>query len=378
MELTASDWSDLRLAAIMLAVCIAIECLLVLYFHWRKGDPPFKIRVLDPWWIAFGLWLFALAPILERRGLPAWVSILIAMALFLGGMLPHLRRIPWDLKPDMIDVGLDGPADQTPRVLLSEDEKKLATYFILAIVGGVIAAALAIGIAMWATPGTGEPVEAWKIAIAIGAMTLTLGAFVYPIFGRWPGKVSCSASIDIAAAQDPVWDAFALRDDYAGWKGNTTRIERLHGPGEVYRVHYAQDASCLKCSLPKRPDQSQFSIRIEILKAHRPSTYHTRAFAAGVVDYRGDSARWFDSEDSAFLLQPLANGDTRVSYVTTVFRPKALMAILVVLGGPAKENLRSLKAHLEGMPDESTFGISAKRIEAARNARAHCRCPAPL
>jgi hypothetical protein len=50
------------------------------------------------------------------------------------------------------------------------------------------------------------------------------------------------------------------------------------------------------------------------------------------------------------------------------------LAFLTMLGRPAKEHLRSLKAHVEGTPDETLFGISAQRTEAARNAPKHCSC----
>ena len=81
-----------------------------------------------------------------------------------------------------------------------------------------------------------------------------------------------------------------------------------------------------------------------------------------------------DSEDMTTVLEPLAGGGTRLRFRSTVVRPRMWMAFLTVLGRPAKEHLRSLKAHLEGTPDESLFGISAKRMEIARNAPQRCSC----
>jgi hypothetical protein len=54
------------------------------------------------------------------------------------------------------------------------------------------------------------------------------------------------------------------------------------------------------------------------------------------------------------------------------------MAFLTWLGRPVKEHVRSLKAHLDGTPDDSLFGISARRAEAARNAPQRCSCADPL
>jgi hypothetical protein len=87
--------------------------------------------------------------------------------------------------------------------------------------------------------------------------------------------------------------------------------------------------------------------------------------------------RLLDSEDMTMLLHPLAGGGTRLTFRSTVVRPKMWMAFLTMLGRPAKEHLRSLKAHLEGTPDESLFGIAAKRMEAARNAPQRCICTEP-
>ena len=87
---------------------------------------------------------------------------------------------------------------------------------------------------------------------------------------------------------------------------------------------------------------------------------------------------FLDSEEMTMLLQPRADEGTRLIFRSTVVRPKIWMAFLTLLGRPGKQHLRSLKAHLEGTPDDSLFGVSAKRIEAARNASRQCSCPEQL
>ena len=77
------------------------------------------------------------------------------------------------------------------------------------------------------------------------------------------------------------------------------------------------------------------------------------------------------------LLTPLSGGGTRVTSRSAVARPKVWMAFLTKLGRPSQEHLRSLKAHLDGTPDNSLFGISARRMEAARQAPRRCSCPDP-
>ena len=74
------------------------------------------------------------------------------------------------------------------------------------------------------------------------------------------------------------------------------------------------------------------------------------------------------------ILEPMAGGGTRVSFGSIVVRPKVWMAFLTLLGRPNREHLRSLKAHVEDTPDETLFGFSAKRMQAARHAPARCAC----
>ena len=76
-------------------------------------------------------------------------------------------------------------------------------------------------------------------------------------------------------------------------------------------------------------------------------------------------------------LQPRPDGGTRLIYSSTVVRPRMWMAFLAMLGRPGKQHLQSLKAHVEGSPDDSLFGVSAKRMEAARKAPQQCHCAEP-
>ena len=226
----------------------------------------------------------------------------------------------------------------------------------------------------WALPAAGQPVDTAKLLPALAVLVVTWSAIFFAAFGRWPGRVSSEESIDIAAPPDAVWDAFVLRDDYPGWKQIYTGIERLNERGEVYRLHYAEDADCARCSLPRDPDRSRWSSRVEILEARRPSLYRQRSFPKGLSAHDGVMDKLLDSEDLTMALQPLAGGATRITCRSTVVRPKVWMAFLTRLGRPVKQHLGSLKAHVEGTTDTSLFGISAKRMAAARAAPERCRC----
>ena len=82
-----------------------------------------------------------------------------------------------------------------------------------------------------------------------------------------------------------------------------------------------------------------------------------------------------DAEDSMMGLESLAGGGTRVTIRSTVLRPKIWLGVLAFLGRPVREELRSLKAYLDGTADETLYGIAAIRMEAASNAPQQCRCP---
>jgi hypothetical protein len=266
---------------------------------------------------------------------------------------------------------------ETPPLLLSDEEKTVAVYLLIAIAIGIIAAGASLALLYWALPQAGQPADAGKLGTALPVLFLTWFVILFAIFGRWSGRVSSEVSIDLGAAPYDVWEAFALRDDYPGWKKIYTGIERLDEPGEVYRLHYADDSDCTRCSLPRDPDRSRWSSRVEILEARRPSLYRQRSFPKGLSARASEMEDLLDSEDLTMRLDPLAGGATRLTCRSTVVRPKMWMAFLTMLGRPLKQHVRSLKAHVEGTPDETLFGIAAKRMEAARNAPQRCSCPEP-
>ena len=264
---------------------------------------------------------------------------------------------------------------QTPPLLLSAEEKTVAVFLLVAIAIGIVAAGASLALLYWALPSAGQPIDTDKLAIALPVLFLTWFLILFAIFGRWPGHVSSEVSIDIGASPYDVWHAFALRDDYPGWKKIYTGIERLDERGEVYRLHYADDSECTRCSLPRDPDRPRWSSRVEILEARRPSLYRQRSFAKGLPARESEMEQLLDSEDLTMVLQPLGGGGTRLNCTSTVVRPKVWMAFLTMLGRPVKQHLASLKAHLEGTPDETLFGIAAKRMAAARSAPERCACP---
>lgn len=265
-------------------------------------------------------------------------------------------------------------ADQVPPLLLSREEKEVLALLVAAAAVGLVLLGLSITYLYWALPRPGQPIDADRLFLALALFTATFFGIVYAIFGRWPGNVWAEASIDLRASPSEVWDAIALRDDYPGWKKIYTGIERLNEPGEVYLLHYAEDSECLTCLLPRDPDRSLWASRVEILETRRPVFYRQAVYPRVVSADRG-TYDFLEAEDFALLLQPLSRGGTRVTSRSVAVRPKVWFAFLTLLVRPVSEDLRSLKAHLDRTPDETLFGIAAKRMELARNARRHCSCP---
>ena len=145
-------------------------------------------------------------------------------------------------------------AAEDDTILISDEEKTVAVYLVIAVAIGVTAAILSLALVIRALPEAGEPWDMGKLAIPLVVMALTWSGIVFAAFGRWPGTVTSRSQIDIQAAPDDVWDAMALTADYPGWKQIYTGIERLDEPGEVYRLSYADDSDCPRCKLPRNPE----------------------------------------------------------------------------------------------------------------------------
>jgi hypothetical protein len=267
-------------------------------------------------------------------------------------------------------------SDPGPPLLLSREEKAIIALALVAAVIGLLALGVTVTMVYRALPRAGEAVDSGRLLIAIASFSAVFFGIVYVIFGRWPGRVSSQASMATAASPYTVWDAVALRDDYPGWKKIYNGIERLDEAGEVYRIDHAEDSECLRCLLPRDPDRSRWTSRVEIRDSRRPSLYRQAVFPKALTG-AGDAEQPLAAEDFTILLEPLAGGGTHVTVRSVVAGAKVWFAFLCFLGWPMKEELRSLKAHLDRTPDETLFGIAAQRMAIAREAPRHCQCPEP-
>jgi hypothetical protein len=264
-------------------------------------------------------------------------------------------------------------ASDKPPLLLSREEKTVIVLLAVAIFVGATAFSLSLGFLYRALPRSGEPIDTGRLILALALFSAVFFGIVYAMVGRWPGRVTAEASMDVRQSPYDVWEAIALRDDYPGWKKIYAGIERLDEPGEVYRLRYREDSECTTCNLPRDPERSRWSSRVEIREARRPQVYRKAVFPKG-LSAGTDMDELLEAEEATTELQPLAGGGARVTVRTTVLRPKMWLGFLTFLGRPAREELRSLKAHLDGTPDETLYGIAARRMDMARSAKQNCSC----
>ena len=264
-------------------------------------------------------------------------------------------------------------SNDPPPLLLSREEKIVLALLAVAIFVGVTAFSLSLGFLYRALSRSGEPIDTGRLILALALFSAVFFGIVYAIVGRWPGRVTAEASMDVRQSPSAIWEAIALRDDYPGWKKIYAGIDRLNEPGEAYRLRYREDSDCPHCNLPRDPDRSRWSSRVEIREARRPYLYCKAVFPKG-LSADTDMDQLLDAEDTSMALMSLASGGTRVTVRTTVLRPKMWLGFLTFLGRPAREELRSLRAHLDGTPDETLYGIAARRMDMARSAKQNCSC----
>ena len=80
-----------------------------------------------------------------------------------------------------------------------------------------------------------------------------------------------------------------------------------------------------------------------------------------------------DFEEETFLLRRAATGCV-VSAESVAVRPAMWLALILKIGDPVGEQLRHLKAHMEGEPGDTLYHASNKRIAEARKAPKFCGC----
>jgi Polyketide cyclase / dehydrase and lipid transport len=278
------------------------------------------------------------------------------------------RRMKRGMAKTAAQTGIDNPcAAPIGGVPLSREEKSVTlkmTALVLAACVVVIAPVIALVLA---------DIEAGMSGLAgmLAWCLVALGAVTWATVGRWPGKLTLSSTIEIAATPQQVWSTIRYVGEQPYYKGIVRRVEKVDATGETYLLHYYTEDDCSDCGLPKHPDTPGVTSLVEIVEAIEPRVYRLRSWPKTTDPVLKNS---MDHEDESFLIEPLVGGRCRVTNTSTLERPRVWLAALLKLGDPLGEHLRNLKAHIEGSPAGTIFETGAARIAAARVAERHCGC----
>jgi hypothetical protein len=387
--LTPKDGDDLRLAAISLVVIMLVAPLISVFFRWRRKQPLFAIPkwqdlLGSSWIILFIILMGPVGDIAKRHG---WskdaifvVSLLLLGAFVLLSLFGHVRNTGKLADANGVANPAAGVAAKVPQ---SVEEKRLTRKLWIAV---ALFALLPVGL-MLALPSVIGPPAPHAVHHGSGLFPGITGLLVmfvltgmllftmaYALIGRWPGSYAKSASIEIAATPEQIWEKLAYHDGMKNWRGIHSRIERLPGPDEAFRLHYLTSENCAQCGLAKVPESEAVSSRIEVLAAREPHFYSIRSFPKGETEMKGEASGWMDCEQQDFTITALPVGGSRVTSESRVERPKIWLFLMIRFGSPVSQLLESLKAHLEGKPDQTIYGTQVARIAAARLAPRFCGC----
>lgn len=373
--LSPADWADLGSIVKMSLLCLGVLAIVHLLSRWRTKESLWRHGDGAEFatWSMFAM-VLSLGPIknlLERRGLPEWLSVvgLILLIFIVAGSamraMARQRMLNRVLAVDNPDS--DGREMTCAVDLAPEDRKMRVRVNGAALAGGVLMVGTLI-VAVWLLRGSGIS-GAGMIVLLTLAM---LGFLTWLIKGRWPLPLTLTGEIQIDATPEQVWQLYHYRDTHDYYRSIVRRVEALDRPVETWRLHYYNDERCTDCGLHKNPVAPGRTCLVEVLEADRPGHMVTRS-----IPYlqSGELDPMMDHELSDMHYVALPDGGCRVMYVNTVARPRTWLALLLKMGDPIGEHLRDLKAHVEGGQGDTIYDRAERELDCARHVPQHCGCP---
>ncbi len=185
------------------------------------------------------------------------------------------------------------------------------------------------------------PREGWMRLVYVGLSLALMGAFFMLPVARHHAKTD---TIAINAPRDAVWDVFLPVDSGRYWKPNM-RVEAVEGAEAEYRV-------VLTGAGPHEGGSTR--IKLTDIVPGKTFTMCTVDDRQNPEDVTGtiESMQVIDMQDH--LVAPRTTG-TRIVSTFVVRRPTLHGLGILYLFDPSGDELRRLKAHLEGTVD-ATFG----------------------
>lgn len=371
--------SGLASFAAAIVVFVLVSLAFEAFLDWRAKQPLFRRqthaeRLLNWGWLAIIFGVVYLPEEFEKWGIPGWLAFALPVPLIYFGIRATARK--------KFDSARQSNARPNPNANPHEDAMTAENFSaeelkVNAKLFGVIIAfgVLSIGLVTYLLPmalKVGEPPNLWGLSGLLVMTTGLLGILTYCAVGRWPGRLHLRSSVVIQRSLADVWSASQFRDTRQWWNPIVQRVQALPGPGERYMMHYYCDDTCGRCGLPRDPDVPSRAIMVEVLHLEPQKQMHVRSRTVGSPSVEG----MMDHEETLRTFEALGPETTRVSSHNICVRPKVWLALVLKLGDPIGEELRNLKAQLEGKPLGTLFAAAAARIEAHRNAERFCGCEA--
>lgn len=364
------------LAAVLVGITL-VSLVIEVLLDWRAKRPLLRQksivdRIQDFLWLVLILSVIYLPDEFEKRGLPAWLAFLVPLAMIVAStflFFHRQQRVQQKTNSRPNPNAQPGADSKSADGFSAEEVKVNARLLGLVVAFGVVS----IGLAVFLLPMALNTPEAPSMLGLFGMLLLTMGllaVLTFGIVGRWPGKLHLKSSIIIQRPLAEVWNALQFRETSHWWNPIVKNIQALPGPGENYRMYYLCDDSCAECGLPRDPDVSTRSALIEVLQKQDQKFIHSRARLVGSPSVEG----LMECEENIRQFEALGGEATRVTSHNICVKPKMWLAIVLKLGDPIGEELRTIKGQLEGVPNSSLYFAGAARIAAHRKAEAFCGC----
>ena len=303
----------------------------------------------------------------EEWGVPAWLTVPLAGLVF---GLPAWLVCEWQRRLAQRNAVPNPAGKVMPPVAPATEsvEEKSVNLKLNALI--IAFAVVTIAPILYLSFGVETP-GWWGLGIALADAIFALAVLTWGFVGRWPGKISVASSIEIAAPAERIFDTISPRSTTDWWKKIVKHVEKLDVPGDHYRQHYFNTDCCAICGLHRDPDRDGMVLKLEVLSKDRPHHLHFRS----EVDVASGALQGvMQEEETAYRLESLPNGNTLVTAANIATRPKVWLALVMKLGDPGGEELRTLKNHMEGKVSGTLYEVGLQRIAEARAARQYCGC----
>lgn len=337
--------------------------------RWRKGEPLWKqpegLDLLEK--LVFAVWLALVLSTTEQRSW-SWLQFILVHAAIVAALLivviplskRHLKRMQQGSLPNPNATAETGTPTRPP--VDWETERRRAAVLLPAF-AIYICAIFAI---LWGGKAAGWPVEL-RAGLALAWMT---GIPLVVAFIRWPGRITQSHTVVIAASPEKVWDTLHCRQTDSYYRETCLRIEKVPGSENRYIWHHADLGYCGCCGLPKSRAHTMLRTHAEVVDlVPGRSERLVSTFLEGTPFHR----RYYRSEENSFQILPHRDG-AEVKYVLSTVGVRIWLLAVFAADSIPRALLADLKSYLEGTEGSGVFANGRRQIEFAQASPKLCGC----